>query len=459
MWFRASLFALLLIVVSTLAARAGWRILDALDSEMIAVGRKLHKGQKQEEILGSLQAAIEKNSRSPRVPLAKELAQDLADSIETAAKRQKAGLKLEETPAEFLDESKLELHLLAYFENRRSLDHFVDKNPQDPSVLVIKQGRGAIERLIPALKNRAPIPAENGFIVDGEYSTDRVCDLAMRLIEHLSLCKFHFNASSGTAFHALKPEIRQERIDRIEEWWKENKNRTVMEGIRSQLLHAESHEKREMVKNLIRQAEKENSKADKEFGLEIMRGWLAGDNYAYAANALAEFGDFTAVDVFYKILNDSLNVRGRYWQMETNRVFYLTKYGKRREWEILLKIAEKELEQGKDVGQAGVWPALVICHDATKTPYMIPGLGLALGHTKQSGSRYINEKIGSQNFSIADKATQYLQELTKVNFGYRVEGSEQERLTAMKKAEKWWAEEGKAKYTFEYIEREMVKEK
>jgi hypothetical protein len=454
-----ALISLLLFFVSASTSWAEWRLLDELDSEMIAVGRKLYKGQKRDEILCSLQAAIQKNARRPRVQLAKELAQDLADSIKAAAKRQKAGRKLEEAPEEFLDESKLELHLLAYSENRRSLAHFADKNPGDPSILMIKQGREAIERLIPALNNRAPIPAKNSFFVDGEYSTNRVCDLALRLIEHVSLCKFHFNASTGSAFHELKPEVRRQRIARIEEWWKENKNRTIIEGIRAQIPHAESHEKLEMVKNLIRQAENENSKADKEFGLEMMRRWLPSDNDAYTANALAEFGDFSAVDVFYKTLNDSLNVRGRYWQREANAVFYLTKYGKRREWELLLKIAEKEIEQGKDAGQAGVWPALVNCHDVTKTPYTIPGLGLALAQTKQTGSRYINEIVGAQNFSYADKATQSLQELTKFDFGYRVDGSEQERMTAIKKAQQWWADEGKAKYTFEYIEREMVKEK
>jgi hypothetical protein len=455
----ATFITVVLTFVLALSVQAEWRLHDALDSEMIAVGRKLYKGQKKEEILSSLQAAIQKNPRSTRVPLAKELARDLADSIEAAAKRQQAGRKLEDAPEEFLEESKLEPHLLAYYQNRRSLADFAGKNPRDPSILVIKQGRGAIERLIPALHYRAPIPAENNIIVDGEYSTDRVCDLAMRLIEHLSLCKFHFNASTGTAFHALKPEVRHHRIARIEEWWKENKNRTVIEGIRSQLLHEESHEIREMLKNLIRQANLENSKVDQEFGLERMRAHLLHDNHAYFANDLTEFGDFSAVDVFYKVLNDSLNVRGRYWQMDTGRVFYLTKYGKRREWELLLKIAEKEIEQGKDVGQAGVWPALVNCHDATKTPFMIPGLGLALGHTERTGSRFINEKNGAQDFSIADKSTQYLQELTKVDFGYRVEDSEAERMAAIKKSQKWWAETGKAKYTFDYIEKEMLKGK
>jgi hypothetical protein len=396
------------------------------------------------------------------VPIAKELAQDLADSIEAAAKRQKAGRKLEEAPEEYLEESRLEIHLLAYYQNRRSLAIFADKNPRDPSILVINQGRGAIERLIPSLQNRAPIPNENSIFVDGEYSVDRVCDLALRLIEHLSLCKFHFNASSGTAFHKLKPEERRQRIARIEEWWKENKNRTLIEGIRSQLPHVEFYEKVAMVKNLIRQADEEKSKPDREFGLESLREMLRGDighTAAHTAYALAEFGDFTAVEQFYSDFSKVKDLSRADFTHETECVFYLTKFGKRREWELLTKLAEQEIALEKQAGEGCMWPALVNCHDATKTPYMIPGLAVALRQTKQSGSRYVSEKVGSQNFSYADKAAQYLQELTKVNFGYRIEGSEEERLTAIKKAQKWWAEEGKAKYTFEYIEREMAKER
>jgi hypothetical protein len=72
------------------------------------------------------------------------------------------------------------------------------------------------------------------------------------LASALSLCKFHFNASTGTAFHELKPEIRQERIARVEEWWKENRNRTLTEGIRSQLPHAEFYTGFSRAKDLSR---------------------------------------------------------------------------------------------------------------------------------------------------------------------------------------------------------------
>jgi hypothetical protein len=80
---------------------------------------------------------------------------------------------------------------------------------------------------------------------------------------------------------------------------------------------------------------------------------------------------------------------------------------------------------------------------------------MALSDTKNSGSRYVNEKIGSQSFSKADKATEYLQGLTGQDFGYHRQGTQAERSAAIERAQQWWADAGKGKFTFDYIEQNL----
>jgi len=129
----------------------------------------------------------------------------------------------------------------------------------------------------------------------------------------------------------------------------------------------------------------------------------------------------------------------------------LTDYGTRREWELLHKLAKKEIEQGLDVGAARIWPALVNCGKARTSFFGIPSLALALSRTRISGCRSL-EGVGSQPFSYADTAAEKLQMLTKEDFGYLPGGSPEERAAAIRRAQQWWDDEGSKRYTFDRIE-------
>lgn len=63
--------------------------------------------------------------------------------------------------------------------------------------------------------------------------------------------------------------------------------------------------------------------------------------------------------------------------------------------------------------------------------------------------------IGAQAFSCADEAVELLQKLTGENFGYRIEGTANERADAIQKAQQWWKSEGQKKFTFDAIEKLM----
>jgi hypothetical protein len=173
---------------------------------------------------------------------------------------------------------------------------------------------------------------------------------------------------------------------------------------------------------------------------------------AHAADALAELGDTSAVDVFYEEWKSWLGRPGLIH--DSHVAFYLCKHGGRREWELLHAISLVEVRDGKGPGNGAVWACVVNSGVAGTDPYAIPVLALALGQTENTGSRGAGN--GSQSFSYADSACELLQKQVGKDFGYRRDGTAEERLTAIKKAKAWWDAEGEAKYTFDYIEKNMV---
>jgi hypothetical protein len=91
---------------------------------------------------------------------------------------------------------------------------------------------------------------------------------------------------------------------------------------------------------------------------------------------------------------------------------------------------------------------------AGTNPYAIPILGLALDQSEPTGSRSIEN--GEQSFPYADESCEMLQTQVGKDFGYVRNGTAEERLAAIKKAQAWWDAEGKTNYTFDYIEKEMI---
>ncbi|HTR50655.1 MAG TPA: hypothetical protein VMJ10_08105 [Kofleriaceae bacterium] len=62
--------------------------------------------------------------------------------------------------------------------------------------------------------------------------------------------------------------------------------------------------------------------------------------------------------------------------------------------------------------------------------------------TKMTGVRYLGSASGSQPFSSADDAVEELAKLTGVDYGYRADASEADRLAAIAKARRWWEHGG-----------------
>jgi len=356
-----------------------------------------------------------------------------------------------EAPAEFLSETRIPLHLLLYEQNRAALNHYVQWHPRDPSVVLLAQGRDCIDQLLPHLDNDSPTRISAEFFTSVP-EIPRVSTLALNLIETVSGCRF---LHPGGAQSLSRAQL----IEHVKQWWRENKDKSAAEGIRAQIPYGDGYSMVTMAQNLIRIAG-ETSPDDREHGLQVIRKIARDPFYAGAAESLASYGDLSPVEWYYDQFKEWLNSPGRLWDHTIHAMFYLTDHGGRKEWELLCAIAARDIEDARQ-SRSGRHPfvlgSLVNAKKAQTSPFAIPLLGMALADAKPTGSRWVNEKIGGQSFSKADQTTEYLQKQTGLDFGYRVDGSSQERAAAIQRARKWWTDEGKAKFTFDYIENNLIK--
>lgn len=424
---------------------------DDLSRAYDGVLADLRAGKDRQSLADRLKPVVEKNPSSNYARLVQSFLADLTASAKNTI------AKMGEPPEKRLAESRMPLYLLKHAENwDRPLTEFVKKQPNDPAAELVAADRIVISRLIPLLADRSPTRSEDPFSPDGNTPQPRVCDLALALIEYHGKCRFHNDSIHRTSLHQLPEAERMTVTEHVAAWWEEMKDKSVAAGVRAQLAHARSYpEKVWMAKSLARLAEGQKTD-DREFALNVLREIVNKNRRihvgASAAVALAELGDTSAVNIFYDEWKSWL---GRPGLIHDSQIaFFLCKRGGRREWELLHQISLEEVRDGKGPGDGAVWSCVVNSGVAGKNPYAIPILGLVLDQTKNTGSRSV--KSGSQEFSYADTACEQFQKQVGKEFGYQRDGTAEERLAAIKKAQAWWDKEGKAKYSFDDIEKKMV---
>lgn len=408
---------------------------------------ELRAGKDRQKIADRLKPVVEEYPGSHYMPLAGPFLRDL-----TASAKNPPGMP-GDRPEERLADTRVPFHLLKYAANwHPALTTFAAQQPKDPVSQLVAADRAVIDRLIPLLDDRSPARCNDPFLsFDWTVPQARVCDVALTLIEYHGKVRFHHDNVQGTYLHQL-PDSKLEQVAKdVAAWWKEVKDKTVAAGVRAQL------ERRRpdtdwvwMAKTLARLAEGEKTD-DREYALNFLRELVKQNRSTRAADALAELGDTSAVDVFYDAWKSGLGRPGR--MHDSGVAFYLCRHGGRREWELLHAISLSEVDGGKGPETGAVWSCVV--NSGAGSPYAIPILGLALDQTKITGSRSVES--GVQSFSYADTACELLQKLVGKDFGYDRNGTSAERLAAIKRAHDWWNAEGEAKYSFDYIEKRLVR--
>lgn len=431
--------------------------IDDLFRAIHRAGIELREGMDREAVLVRLNQAIVDNPDSRYADLARRLATDLALSIERAAAHATLRASDKPPPLDLMD-TRCPTHLLWFSENwKRLAPQFRDKHPDDPILPVVFADRRIISELIPLLSDTSPTRSYGGAWMSGSLPiVPRACDLALLAIQYYSKCRFHFNASTAQLFHQLPQEERDKLIAHIAEWWQANRDKSVADGIRAQLLHADFYAKVWMALNLAR-LDEDGAGEHRAEALAILKVLyekpMPGHLRAHLVQALAELKDLSAIDRIHAEWTASLE-RPRV-EYDSGVAYYLLEYGTRREWELLCRIAEKEIAEGRAPGSAPVSHALVASPKSRTSPLAIPGLGLALVVAKVTDSGDIQE-TDTRPMSLPGQATQYLQALTGLDFGFVPSGSDEERAVAIRRAREWWLAEGRDKYTFDYIEAMMA---
>jgi hypothetical protein len=398
------------------------------------------EGEDRQQSIARLNTVIEKGLDSPYYALAQEFLTDLSNS--------KAAPE-DGPPAARLAQTQVEYSQLDMAENWESVLQAARKrDSKDPALQLLAEDRSVIESLLPLLSDRSITHARRGQLVSGfPPPQPRVCDVALAIIEIHAQCRFFHDCYHGTTFHQLPADDRKEVIEHVTRWWKDNKDKSLLAGMRAQLPHVDQYpNKIWMAKTLVRLSHEQKTD-DAEYGLSVLRTMVRDARRsfvgAYAADALAELGDTSAVDVFYeewksepKIMHDS------------HIAFYLCRHGQRREWELLREICAKEFAAGEKAGQA-VWPCVLNSGAAVKSnPYAIPILGLALLHTEEAAN--------PDSFSYADQAAEYLQTQLGQDFGYDRGAAGPQRKKAIGELRRWWQAEGQEIYSFDYIEENLI---
>lgn len=444
MFIRQIVLGILFASSATTCVRAEWGPWSGLEFAVDKVGVRLAKGDDRQKILDEFNVALLKNAKDDVLKYGKRLSTDLTESIKTGAKAD------ETDPVKRLAETKMYRDLLQFYVvDPTRFQTFVKENPTDPAAQILNADRKIIERLLPALQDRAPTRGYGGADLGDTPHIPRVCDCAISLIQYQSGCVFYDGSWTGW-FHEFdrfgrEKDLQKEVIEETNAWWKACRDKSVTEGILAHLPRATSRSQTLMVRNLVELGMKGDREAQAA-GMRVTQEYLRRrDPQRFeVAHALAKIGDMTAIDVFYDELKSrppgARNIQG------PQLIQFLARHGKRREWELLIETHSAETADAIVYNLSKV---------AAKVPYAIPILGVALTRTTVKGKRSVQGK--DQPYTVADLATEYLQTQTGMDFGYVANSSEPQRAAAISKAQHWWDTEGQSKYTLDFIEQETIR--
>ncbi len=426
---------------------------DALLDAVYGAYKLIAEGGSREEALGKIAKALETNEGSRYRAKAEQDIAHLKLTIEKARKLSYKPEDMQENPAGYLIETRFPLYFVKYRSNRGALAMEIKdpKHRDDPAAMLVKQGRKAIPDLIDLLDDCSltryhPMSGKGGL-----HYIPRVNDYAMTIIEHLTRCRFHFDASTSQHFSRKDPEDIAKTKEHVRKWWQENKDRPIIDGIKAQMPHADYYARIEMAQNAI-------DIGDREYGIFVLKDMIfkMEPRPAHIARILAERGDLSMLGTIF----DRAKARN---DCDSETAFYLTEIGGRQGWEFLHDVVKKKAEAkrkgAREIPNRYLLNSImnVSLQDEARSLYLIPLLGVAVYSTENTGSRSLPTMKESHPFSPADVAAEKLQELTGQDFGYRPDETQKKRSAAIKKAQDWWEKAGSKKYTYDKIE-EMIKE-
>jgi hypothetical protein len=299
---------------------------------------------------------------------------------------------------------------------------------------LVALGSAAIPRLVDALTDDTPtrtIAWQRSFYP--VYFVLRRRDVALKVLERITGARFYEEGATFVHFYMDKPERQEAVLRDVEAWWRHSRGATQTQMIENQLALTSANptlgtfDRVEMLRLL---GEIEGPEA---VVPELQRMYAVDESGLNSPieDALAELDPQTPVRAAI----------ARFWADRSRDGDYHTlyKYGDAR---VYAEIARRFVRT--DTLDPGSWNLGQQVHAAAEhgQGWAIPILAQALLHAKMTGARYIGGS--TQSVSDADDAIEELARLTGVDFGYRGDAPEADRLAAIAKARQWWEHGGEA---------------
>jgi hypothetical protein len=299
-------------------------------------------------------------------------------------------------------------------------------------------GPAAIPFLIGALEDDTPTRALSiggGLRSRAFPGVWRRQDLAIDCLEEIVGCDFYDRHSSRLEFCLDTEERRQSVLDNIQEWWRQSQGAAQGDMLRNQI-----------------KLMTDNVTLDETSGIHTLKliamieGPDALDPEAASRIARSDLSFHSSGREFLEAVDFRLAVREHFrhfWADDGMPVDYavILQYGDKRVYqEIVRRLAQTTAEDPKapKLSDYDVWLAAKY-----GGKWAIPLVASRLSKVEMGGMREVNGQL--HPFSTADEGIETFQKLTGQEFGYRRDGTVDERLVAIQKARDWWDREGRTR--------------
>ncbi len=327
-----------------------------------------------------------------------------------------------------------------------TISFFPDSTSKDTLIsdTVVKIGRSAVPALIEHLGDKR-LTRSIGFRrnFDPNRTVLRVQDVAVQCIEKIVDIRFYHPSTSSSYLSNEKPEVREKVIADLKAWWKENSDKSPLQGYQARLEQGRLYER---VDVLVKIEGIDKKAVD---SIAILKKWAVGaddEDQAKIALELGKRGDLS----FLPAMREMAKATEK--EIPYECVSFLLKYGSTDDYRFLREATLKDIEAGGSLGTSRIFGSVVAEIENSKNPLAAPILVDLLDRREITGSRWISDGRGGVGFSCADSCMGALIRLIEHDEGYGPGDPQEKRFVTIDRWILWWKREGKEAYFKKYPE-------
>ena len=295
-------------------------------------------------------------------------------------------------------------------------------------------GPPAIPFLVSALEDDTPTRALAIGRPSQSYPVWRRQDIAIECLEEIVGCDFYGRQRKpGLAFCMDTQGRRQSVFDNIQEWWRQSQGVSQADMLRNQL---------KLIPGNITLDARSGIQTSK--AIAMIEGPDALDPEASSRIAQSHYFFHSTGREFLEEVEFRMLVQkcfSHFWAKDGMPIDYavILQYGDKRVYQEIARRLEQTTTGDRKALELTAYHVTLAAKYGGK--WAIPLAASRLSSVEMEGMRRVNEQF--LPFSSADESIELFQDLTSKDFGYRRNGTVEERLAAIGKARDWWEREGR----------------